>query len=192
MFHIVILSSSIRLNRNSHRAAIYFQKYLQDNHLASTEIIDLKEKNFPLFDERLAYHPAPTEEMLVFSGQIKKADGVILVTPEYNGGYPAALKNAIDLLYDEWYKKPIAIATASDGDFGGTQVITSLLFTLWKIRAWVAPVRYPIPRVQDAFDENGIPADKKTQDKRTKVFINELLWCIESNNRMKDYKPAIG
>lgn len=191
MFHIVILSSSIRLNRNSHRAALYFQKYLEDHKLASVEIIDLKEKNFPLFDERLAYHPHPTEEMLVFSEQIKKADGVLIVTPEYNGGYPGALKNAIDLLYDEWYKKPIAIATASDGVFGGTQVITSLLFTLWKIRAWVLPVRYPISRVQDAFDENGIPTDKESQDKHTKTFLNEFFWCIEANNRMKDYKPVI-
>ena len=191
MYHIIILSSSVRINRNSHRAALYFEKYLLEHNLASTEIIDLKEKNFPLFDERLAYHPAPTEEMLEFSGQIKKADGVIIVTAEYNGGYPAELKNAVDLLYDEWFKKPIAIATASDGDFGGTQVITSLLFTLWKIRAWVLPVRYPIPRVQDAFDENGIPSDKKTQDKFTKTFINEFFWCIEANHRMKDFTPPI-
>lgn len=184
MPHIAILSASIRINRNSHRAALYFQKYIQDHELATIELIDLKEKNFPLFDERLAHHPNPTQEMLELSAQIKRADGVIIVTPEYNGGYPGALKNAIDLLYDEWFKKPIAIATASDGDFGGTQVIYSLLFSLWKIRAWVVPVRFPIPRVQEAFDENGVPADKAMMDKRTKNFINELLWCIEAKRRM--------
>ena len=189
MPHIAIISASVRIERNSHRAALYFQKYLHDHDLATTEIIDLKEKDFPVFDERLAYHPHPTSEMLRFSEQIKNSDGVIIVTPEYNGGMPGSLKNAIDLLYDEWFKKPIAIATASDGDFGGTQVIYSLLFSLWKIRAWVVPFRFPIPRVQDAFDENGIHADKASMDKRTKTLINELLWCIEANTRMKDYPP---
>src|SRR5688500_15264042 len=191
MPHIAIISASIRIGRNSHRAALYFQNYLHDHHLATTEIIDLKEKNFPLFDERLAYHPEPTTEMLEFSEQIKNADGIIIVTPEYNGGMPGSLKNAIDLLYDEWFKKPIAIATASDGDFGGTQVIYSLLFSLWKIRAWVVPVRFPLPRVQDAFDENGVPSDKNKMDKRAKILIDELLWCIEANNRMKNYQPVV-
>ena len=191
MFHIAIISASVRLGRNSHRAALYFQKYLIENNLCTTEIIDLNAMQYPLFDERLAYHPHPTEEMKGLSNRIMQADGVIIVTPEYNGGYPAALKNMIDLLYDEWFKKPIAIATASDGDFGGTQVIYSLLFSLWKIRAWVVPVRYPIPRVDEAFDESGNPKDKVASDKRTKVLINELFWCIEANNRMKDYQHPL-
>ncbi len=184
MPHIAIISSSVRIDRKSHRVVLYLQNYFKENNLATTEILDLKEYNFPLFDERLEYQPNPTEGMLDFSKRVREADGVIIVTPEYNGGYPAALKNAIDLLYDDWYKKPIGIVTVSDGDFGGTQVITSLVFTLWKIRAWIVPFRYPVPRVQDAFDENGTPTDKAAMDKRTNVLIKELFWCIEAKKRM--------
>ena len=50
--------------------------------------------------------------MLEFADKITKAVGVIIVTPEYNGGYPASLKNAIDLLYAERKRKPVALATA--------------------------------------------------------------------------------
>jgi NAD(P)H-dependent FMN reductase len=189
MSHIAIISSSVRIGRKSHRIVYYFQNYIKENNLGTTEILDLKEYNFPLFDERLEHQPKPTDGMLDFSKKIREADGVIIVTPEYNGGYPAALKNAIDLLYDDWYKKPIGVVTASDGDFGGTQVITSLEFSLWKIRAWVVPARYPVPKVQDAFDESGNPADKTTMDKRTKNFMKELSWCIEAKRRMLDYKP---
>lgn len=184
MTNITIISSSVRKGRASHRVALYFKNYLETNKLAKAEILDLADYNFPLFDERLRFQKNQTTAMLEFAGKIKAADGVLIVTPEYNGGYPASLKNVIDLLYDEWYRKPIAISTVSDGNFGGTQVITSLQFSLWKIRAWTVPAMFPVPKVQDLFDENGNPTDKTATDKRATNFINELLWCIEANRRM--------
>lgn len=186
MPQIAIISSSVRTGRNSHRVTLYFKNYLEENKLATVEMLDLKEYNFPLFDERLRLQKDPPESALDFAGKIKNADGVIIVTPEYNGGYPASLKNIIDLLYDEWYHKPVAISTVSDSNFGGTQVITSLQFMLWKIHAWTVPAMFPVPRVREAFDENGNPADKAAADKRAANFIKELLWCVEAKKRMMD------
>ncbi|MDD2279142.1 MAG: NAD(P)H-dependent oxidoreductase [Bacteroidales bacterium] len=186
MPHIEIISASVREGRNSHRVALFFKNYLEQNQLASSNILDLKEYNFPLFEERLHLQKWPLKKALGFSEKIKEADGVIVVTPEYNGGYPASLKNAIDLLYREWHRKPIAISTVSDRVFGGTQVITSLQFSLWKIRAWVVPAMFPVPKVFDLFDENGNPSDPEDINKRAKAFINELLWCIEANKRMSN------
>lgn len=184
MPHIAIISSSVRTGRHSHRVALYFKKFVEENKFASAEILDLNEYQFPVFNERLKYQPNPSQSVLEFAGKIKSADGVIIVTPEYNGGYPAALKNVVDLLYDEWYKKPIAISTVSDGSFGGTQVITSLQFSLWKIRAWTVPAMFPNPKAQEAYDENGNAEDKPRTDKRATTFVNELLWCIEAKKRM--------
>lgn len=184
MPHISIISSSVRTGRNSHRVALYFKNYLETNKLATVGILDLNEFNFPLFDERLRFQKNPSSEMLGFAEKIKSADSVLIVTPEYNGGYPASLKNVIDLLYDEWHRKPIAISTVSDGIFGGSQVITSLQFSLWKIRAWTVSAMFPVPKVQDSFDEDGNPLDKTATDKRVTIFINELLWCIEAKKRM--------
>jgi NAD(P)H-dependent FMN reductase len=186
MPHITIISSSVRIGRKSHRVALYFKNYLEINNLATAEILDLKEYNFPVFDERLQYQKNPTAETLDFTAKIKVAEGVIIVTPEYNGGYPASLKNATDLLYDEWHRKPVAIATVSNGPFGGTQVITSLQFSLWKIRAWTVPAMFPVTKIQDSFAEDGTPAEKSAVDKRAAVFINELMWCIEARKRMSD------
>ena len=190
MYHISIISSSVRTGRRSHSVALYFQNYFKEHDLAKTDIIDLKELDFPVFDERLKNQKDPTPQMLDFANRIKEADGVLIVTPEYNGGYPAALKNAIDLLYNEWRRKPIAIAAVSDGDFGGTQVITSLQFSLWKIMAWTVPARFHVQNVNETFDENGNPADKAAVDKRAKTFIAELLWCVEARKRMADYKTS--
>ena len=85
-----------------------------------------------------------------FADTIRKADGVIIVTPEYNGGYPASLKNIVDLLYDEWYRKTCCNNKLfSNGPFGGSQVITSLLFVLWKMKAWVVPATFPVTFVTE-------------------------------------------
>ena len=188
MFNISIISSSVRINRNSHRVALYFKNYLEENKLATVEILDLKKYNFPLFDERLRYQKSPSASALDFAAKVKSSDGIIIVTPEYNGGYPASLKNVTDLLYDEWYHKPVAISTVSDGKFGGTQVLTSLQFSLWKMRAWTVPAMFPVPNAEDAFGENGQPSENQDPRKRTANFINELFWCIEAGSRMKNFK----
>ncbi|HKG07694.1 MAG TPA: NAD(P)H-dependent oxidoreductase [Pedobacter sp.] len=183
--HIVILSASVRLNRNSHRVALYFHDFITAQSLATVEIVDLTSYNFPIFDERLQYMPDPEENVLDFQQKINGADGVLLVTPEYNGGYPASLKNVIDLLYKEWQRKPIALATVSAGPFGGAQVMTSLVFCLWKIGAWVVPAMFPVPQVQNNYDEKGIPKDKESTDKRAQKFLGELIWCITAKSKMQ-------
>ena len=184
MASIAIISSSVRIGRNSHRVALYFKQYIEQHQLASVIILDLHQYQFPIFEERLRLQPNPSEKVVEFAEKIISADGVIIVTPEYNGGYPASLKNVVDLLYNEWHRKPVAISTVSDGIFGGTQVITSLQFSLWKMRAWTVPAMFPVPSAQKAFDENGSPVDKEGTDKRVALFIQELIWCIEAKNKM--------
>ena len=154
MTNIAIISASVRTGRKSHRVALFFQNYLAANGLATTELLDLNAYQFPVFNERLKFQKDPSPELLDFTAKIKAADGVIIVTPEYNGGYPAALKNVTDVLYDEWRRKPIAISTVSDGPFGGMQVITSLQFSLWKIRAWTDP-RADGTSPDSAYAQNG-------------------------------------
>lgn len=183
--HIVILSASVRRGRNSHRVALYFQNYITERNLATVDMVDLAVFNFPLFDERLQYMPEPDPNVLDFQQRINQADGILLVTPEYNGGYPASLKNAVDLLYKEWQRKPIALATASAGPFGGAQVMTSLIFSLWKIGAWVVPAMFPVPQVQNNYDEQGVPKDQESTDKRAHKFIGELIWCMQAKSKME-------
>lgn len=185
MPHISIISSSIRAGRKSHRMALYFKRYLEDNRHATVEILDLNSYSFPLFNERLRFQESPLPAVEEFADKIRSSDGIIIVTPEYNGGYPASLKNAIDLLNDEWYHKPVVISTVSDGNFGGTQVLVSLQFTLWKMKAWTVPAMFPVPDVGNSFDNDGVPFNPTAVEKRTANFIKELLWHIEARARMK-------
>ncbi len=181
MPHIAIISASVRRERKSHRVALYFQNYLRDNNLSTVEIVDLKEYNFPIFEDTIKTIQNPSEKIENFANKIKVADGIIIVTPEYNGGYPASLKNVIDLLYDEWHGKPISICTVSSGNFGGSQALVSLQFGLWKIGAWTVTNMFPVSNVAKTFDDHGNPTDKEVTDKLAAAYIKELLECIEVN-----------
>lgn len=186
MYHIEIISSSVRRGRNSHRVAQYLQNKINSGTVAKAVILDLLEYNFPIFDERLKNQPNPTLQMLEYAARIKNADGIIIVTPEYNGGYPPALKNAVDFLYEEWRRKPVAISTVSDGSFGGTQVITSIQFTLWKMKALTVPAMFPNPKVKELYDENGVALNPAETDKRSLPFIEELYYWVKAANKMKE------
>lgn len=175
MQHIVIISSSVREGRKSHGVSLYFKNYLSQNDLATAEILDLKAYKFPLFESTLKEDKHPSGQSVEFAGKVKAADGIIIVTPEYNGGYPASLKNIIDLLYDEWQNKPISICTVSAGIFGGSQVLVSLQFTLWKIGALVVTNMFYVPNVATSYDEKGNTLDKPGSDKLAGAFVKELL-----------------
>lgn len=185
MRHIAIISSSVRRERKSHNVALYFKNYLKEENLSTSEILDLKEYNFPIFEDTIKTFQNLTEQILDFAAKIKLADGIIIVTPEYNGGFPASLKNVIDLLYDEWHGKPICISTVSSGVFGGSQALVSLQFILWKIGAWTVTNMFPVPNVAKSFDAKGNAIHKAATDKLAKVFLTELFESIEANNLAK-------
>jgi NAD(P)H-dependent FMN reductase len=175
MTHIEIISSSIRRDRKSHRVALFLKRTIDGIAGCSASIADLDHYDFPLFEERLKYQDTPLKGALQFAASISAADAVIIVTPEYNGGYPASLKNVIDLLTDEWKGKPVAISTVSDGRFGGSQVITSLQFVLFKMGAVMVPAMFPVASVDKVFDESGNPDDPDKTGKRALTFIGKLL-----------------
>ena len=185
MHKIIILSSSVRTGRKSNRVAAFFLNYIKESNIAEAEILDLDEYNFPIFEERLKFLKEPAANVLDYAKKIKEADGILVVSPEYNGGYPASLKNAIDLLIEEWKHKPVAISTVSAGPFGGNNMIPSLQFCFWKLGALTVPALFPVAQVDKNYDENGIPADKATTEKRAAAFLKELAWCMDAVQKMQ-------
>lgn len=184
MFKISIISGSVRTGRQSHHVALYFKNYITEHKLADCEILDLKEFNFPVFEERLSKMPSPDASCVQFSEKIKASDIVIFVFPEYNGGYSASVKNAIDLLYPEWYHKPVGLVCVSDGNFGGVNAMSLLQTVLLKTKA-VPAATFPVPLVKNNFDENGNSLNKEASDKRAAKFMAELLWFAEAFSKMK-------
>src|SRR5690349_14782966 len=105
--HILVILGSTRQGRHGERVARWLMHRLDTRSDITTELVDLRDLALPFFDAPAgpAYGPVSAEAR-GWADRVRNADGFIFVTPEYNHGYPAPLKNAIDHLYTEWGHKP--------------------------------------------------------------------------------------
>lgn len=183
-YFIPIILGSIRTGRASSRVAAFVRRKLEAMELVETEVIDLRETSLPMMEERLRFLPDAPPQVVAFGETIAKADAIVIVTPEYNGGYPGVLKNAIDYLQSEYRRKPVGIVTVSSGGFGGLRVLEQLRDVMFSTGALPIPASLPVPRVQDLFEEDGRLKDDSF-DARAEKFLEELLWYTEAISDMK-------
>src|SRR5258706_4819702 len=86
---------------------------------------------------------------------ITKADGLVIVSPEYNHGYPGTLKAVLDLLLREYIHKAVAFLGVSAGLWGGTSVIEAMVPMVREFGLAVTFTDLNFPKVQNTFDEGG-------------------------------------
>ena len=110
---------------------------------------------------------------------IVQADGLIIVSPEYNHGYPGALKAVLDLLLREYIHKSVAFVGVSAGPWGGTRVIEALVPMVRELGLAVTFTDLNFPFVQKTFDERGEILDSAFE-KRGKDFLDELVWMARA------------
>ena len=109
------------------------------------------------------------------AGQIKAADAFIVVSGEYNHSIPPALSNLLDHFLEEYFWRPSAIVCYSAGPFGGVRAAMQLRAMLCELGTPSIPSLLPIPKVQDAFDDDGRALDE-AYHRRADRFLAELEW----------------
>jgi NAD(P)H-dependent FMN reductase len=119
------------------------------------KIIDLAEVGLPFLDEPEvpARHRYQNSHTKAWSETISGYDGFVLVFPQYNWGYPAVLKNALDYLYDEWAHKPVSLMCY--GSHGGFQATLALKLVTQGLHMYNMSTNPPIDVEDEMFDENG-------------------------------------
>jgi NAD(P)H-dependent FMN reductase len=139
MLKIAIIIGSTRPGRKGEAVGKWVHEHAQKRTDATFDLIDLAEMKLPLLDE-----PVPASQKKyskdhtkAWSAKIETYDGFVFVTPEYNRGTSAALKNAIDFLYQEWTNK--AAGFVAYGAAGGSRAIESLRLVMSEIQ--IADVR---------------------------------------------------
>ena len=179
MYYIPVILGSIRRNRESVKVARFVSNSLAAQPGVTTELIDLKKLDLPMMEERLRFRSDPPSRVSDFSAQIDRADSIVIVTPEYNSGYPGVLKNALDDLKDEYRRKPFGIITVSAAWSGGILCLASLRQVILHLGGVPIPATLPISKVQEVFDDEGNPRDQQFHQ-RIKMFFDELLWFTEA------------
>ena len=116
--NFIIVSSSTRIGRVSHRIALALEKQIgRVGHEA--KIIDLMELELPRFSERYSNIEAKPNRWIETMDTLLASDGIIFLTPEYNGSFSSGLKNFIDVFAKKGFRgKPIGVATGSSGSKG--------------------------------------------------------------------------
>jgi NAD(P)H-dependent FMN reductase len=110
-----------------------------------------------------------------FSETIMRADGLIIVAPEYNHGYPGILKHALDSNLKEYIHKPVGLCGVSAGGFGGTRVVESLLPVMRELGLVTIFWDVNVSSVGKSFDADGRLLDEALP-RRTGKFLQELVW----------------
>jgi len=183
-FYIPIILGSVRRGRQSPKVARFLAERMRRTGRIEAEILDLAEYNFPIMEERLHHRDDPPPGVREFAAKLARAHAIVIVTPEYNNGYPGVLKNALDYFYPEYKRKPVGIATVSSGDFGGIRCLAQLRLVMFNLGAVPIPAAFPVPRVQDNFDDEGNPREPLFE-KSAASFLGELLWFTEAVTAQK-------
>lgn len=113
-----------------------------------------------------------------FSEKMQKADALLIVSPEYNHGYPGLLKHVLDTNLKEYIHKAVGICGVSAGPFGGTRVIQNLLPVMRELGLVTIFWDVNFSSVQNAFDTGGNLKDD-AYIRRTEKFFKELIWMAK-------------
>src|SRR5881398_652683 len=168
LFIPVILGTS-RRGRRSEDAARFVLEQTKKRNDIETELIDVCKLPMRL-DDAGEQMKDPT-----FSAMIDRCDGLIIITPEYNHGYPGLLKHALDMNLKEYIHKAVGICGVSAGPFGGARVIENLLPVMRELGLVAIFEDVNFGKVGTLFDERGQLLDE-SYVRRVDKFLDELIW----------------
>jgi NAD(P)H-dependent FMN reductase len=174
--NIKVIVGSTRPNRFSEKPAQWIFEAAGKREDLDVELLDLRDYPLPFFEEAMppgmARDGYTNPTVVKWRDKIREADGFIICTPEYNHGYPAVLKNALDYVYFAWSRK--AVAFVSWGGAGGTRGVEQL--RLVAIELDMAPTRFAIhlPNPWTIQDAAGIDTDANRQS--AKSLLDHLTW----------------
>jgi len=178
MLKLKIIVASTRPGRKGPAVAHWIRNAAEADGRFEVELLDLAEIGLPLMDEpnhpRLKqYTHAHTK---AWSATIEAAEAVIFVMPEYNYGYTAPLKNAIDFLFQEWAHKPVGLVSYG-GVSGGLRATQVLKPVLTAVRLTVAG-ELPIPFFAKLIGEDGVFRPNEVLEKGAAgMFTGLVKWA---------------
>ena len=172
---VLVLLGSVRNGRMSERVASFVMQRLATVEGVSAELADLGAIDLPIMEERLGRIDPPPPGLKALGAAIAGADALVIVTPEYNHGYPGVLKNALDYFLPQFKRKPVALVTVSAGGHGGVNAWAQLVTVLVFMGAIVLPQTVAVSKVQDAFGPDGA-ALEPAYEKRVDGMLAELRW----------------
>lgn len=184
---IKIIIGSTRQNRFSEKPAQWIFEEAKKLEGVEAELLDLRDYPMPFFDDPMSPSMAKgqysNEVVKKWAAKINDGDAFIIVTPEYNHGYSAVLKNALDVIYPEWNRKSVGFV--SYGSALGSRAVEQLRQVAVELQ--MTPIRNAIHIPVDIFfaammgkgptgPEMFQPIREGMMGDRVQIFFDDLLW----------------
>ena len=180
---IAIFYGSYRQDRNGISYARYLARKFQEGG-DKVDLIDAQDVNLPVLDRMYKEYPkgkAP-DEMEKVAAIIRRSDAFVIVAGEYNWSVQPGLKNLTDHFLEEWFWRPVAIASYSAGPFAGMRAMMHWRAILGEMGMVVTSTVLALGGVHKAFDESGVPTgvDGERLARNFPKFADDLRWWAEA------------
>jgi len=175
MPRLVVIIGSTRPGRAGLPIAEWFVERARAHGGFDVEVADLAEIALPFMDEpnHPRLHRYTKQHTKDWSSRIERADAIVMVTPEYNYGYPAALKNAIDYLHDEWRDKPVGFVSYG-GVAAGTRAVQQLKQVVTTLRMVPVVESVNIPFFAQFMSDEGEVRANEVMQTSADAMLDEL------------------
>lgn len=181
MPRLAVIVASNRPGRIAPAVTEWFVSAAREHGGFEVEVLDLAEIDLPFLDE--PDHPRlrryTHQHTRDWSARIEAADALVIVTPEYNYGMPAVLKNALDYLHQEWAYKPVAFVSYG-GVSAGTRGVQMAKQVVTTLRMYPLPEAVAIPNVSQFLDDEGRLQPNDTMTGSAKAVLDELAAVEEA------------
>jgi NAD(P)H-dependent FMN reductase len=172
MTKLMIIIGSVRPGRVGLPVAEWAASVASADSRFEVDVADLAEINLPMMDE--PNHPRlrqyTHEHTKKWSARVAAADAFVFVAPEYNYSYAPALKNAIDFLFTEWFRKPLGVVSYG-GVSGGTRGAAALRASVSALGLVSTTANVEIPYIAKHIDDEG----KFSPDERNELMLGHML-----------------
>jgi NAD(P)H-dependent FMN reductase len=181
---LAVIVASVRKDRVGPTVARWFLDQVPANTDAAVDVIDLADLDLP--DDLGG--GGDTE---LFTKRIKSADAIVVVTPEYNRGYPGALKTAIDSALAEWRAKPVGFVSYG-GISGGLCAVEQLRTVFAELHVVTLQATVSLPHVWDQLDEDGNLRRPQRAESAADSMLRQLSWWAHTLRQARAQRPYDG
>lgn len=167
---VALLIGSTRPHRFADTVVRWVVGRIEHRHDIVLDVVDLAKAELPF-----VLPSGENDAVTAFGRRMAAADGIVVVTPEYNHGFPAPLKQAIDLLHGEWQAKPVAFVSYG-GISGGLRAVEQLRVVIAELHAVTLRDTVSFHGARAAFDDRGQPHDPQRKEAALNRLMAQLLW----------------
>lgn len=189
-FRLALIIGSVREGRFGPIVANWFATQAGERPDLEVDVVDLAEIDLPLTFPPFGGTPEPAtaEALNRVTPRLARADAFVVVTPEYNHSFPAALKNLIDWHNAEWHAKPVGFVSYG-GLSGGLRAVEHLRVVFAEVHAVTIRATVSFHGAWQRFDDEGLPTGPGECNVAAKYLLDQLLWWAHALREARATRP---